>query len=287
MALRWSDKNELSPLDVFNTSTKKYIFDCNKCKHEFEIQLYSIRNNINCCPYCSSQRLCDNTKCVYCFNKSFASHEKSKDWCSENNITPRQVFKGSKKKYKFKCSTCKHTFEKRPNHINYDSYCPCIKNKTELLLLDFLKKFFDISLQGETASQLGPTEIEHQKKFKWCKNINMLPFDFFIKEYKLIIELDGPQHFKQISNWASCEETQKRDIYKMECANEKGISIIRIFQEDVWKNKNDWKTKIKSAINEIINQNNLNKINQCHDTINITIGNIYSQHSIYKSDLTY
>ena len=41
-----------------------------------------------------------------------------------------------------------------------------------------------------------------------------------LKLLKIIIELDGPQHFIQIMNWKSPEETRKGDIYKMKCAGE-------------------------------------------------------------------
>jgi very-short-patch-repair endonuclease len=79
-----------------------------------------------------------------------------------------------------------------------------------------------------------------QAKFDWCRNDESrrcLPFDFLIEEYKIFIELDGPQHFTQVSNWRSPEEQQRIDKYKMECANHHGYSIIRVLQEDVLNNK--------------------------------------------------
>ena len=69
------------------------------------------------------------------------------------------------------------------------------------------------------------------------KNNRYMPYDFVIEEYKVIIELDGIQHFKQVSNWDSPEETQLRDKYKMEKANANGYSVIRILQDDVYNDK--------------------------------------------------
>lgn len=57
-----------------------------------------------------------------------------------------------------------------------------------------------------------------------------------------VLTVIGPQHFTQISNWKSPEETQKIDKFKMECALENGYSLIRIKQDDVWNNKIDWKS---------------------------------------------
>ena len=48
--------------------------------------------------------------------------------------------------------------------------------------------------------------------------------------------MDGGQHFKQVSNWLSPEETRLRDIFKMQKAEVDGYKVIRVTQEDVyWK----------------------------------------------------
>jgi len=65
-------------------------------------------------------------------------------------------------------------------------------------------------------------------------------FDFVIEDRKIIIELDGKQHFEQIGKWQSPEKNREIDIYKMKCANENGFSIIRILQKDVYNNKYNW-----------------------------------------------
>ena len=89
-------------------------------------------------------------------------------------------------------------------------------------------------------------------KTEWCKNKNTnkhLPFDIFSPKHKLILEIDGPQHFKVIKEWDNDpEETRKRDKYKMEKALENGYSVIRILQEDIYYDKNEWKDKLLSSI---------------------------------------
>jgi hypothetical protein len=50
----------------------------------------------------------------------------------------------------------------------------------------------------------------------------------------IIIELDGLQHFKQVSNWKSPDDNLINDKYKMKCVNENNYSIIRILQDDVY-----------------------------------------------------
>ena len=105
--------------------------------------------------------------------------------------------------------------------------------------------------------------IISQFKQEWCKNKLQLPFDFCIPEYKIIIELDGPHHFKQISNWRCPEEQHKVDIFKEKSANEHGYSTIRLIQEDVFYNKYNWLTKLQMHINEIKEQEIICNIYMC------------------------
>lgn len=46
----WSTKNELKPFQLLKSSHKKFIFDCDKCYHEFEMTLNHITNSNQWCP---------------------------------------------------------------------------------------------------------------------------------------------------------------------------------------------------------------------------------------------
>jgi DNA-directed RNA polymerase subunit RPC12/RpoP len=109
-------KNKIRPEDICRGNQNKYWFTCDKCHHEFLARPNDITNG-RWCSYCSSKLLCDDKKCKICFEKSFASHPKSEFWDFQNSISSRKVFKGSVKKFKFKCGDCKHVFEMRPNDI--------------------------------------------------------------------------------------------------------------------------------------------------------------------------
>jgi very-short-patch-repair endonuclease len=113
------------------------------------------------------------------------------------------------------------------------------KNKTEAKLYTIFKNIY--------------SSLITQFKTEWCKNISYLPFDFCIQEHKIIIELDGRQHFEQVSNWTSPEEQFKNDKYKEKCANDNGYLIIRILQEDVLNDTYDWLKELCDAIERIKN----------------------------------
>ena len=230
--------NNLNPRNIFKSSDKKYYFNCNICKHSFSSNLANI-NNGKWCPYCCnpSKKLCNDDNCSHCFSKSFASHEKASFWNYEknNNINPRNVSKGSEKKYYFNCNICKNTFNTSLSSINnMGSFCPICKNKTEKIVYEFLLE--------------NNFKIIKEAKFNWCKNEETdknFRFDFVIESLKLIIEVDGIQHFKEVKHFKNdLKKNQERDKYKMKQATKNNYSIIRIIQEDIYYNKYDWKKEL-------------------------------------------
>nr|WQM86853.1 conserved restriction endonuclease [Marseillevirus cajuinensis] len=223
----WSaEKNKQSSREVFASSGKKFWFQCKKCSHPFEIGLNSVFAG-RFCPFCSNRKLCSSDKCKTCFEKSFASREKAEFWSAEkNNQRPREVFASSGKKFWFQCEK-KHNFSIALNNVSSGHWCSKCQNKTEAKIFSFLQEHFQ--------------DPVHQFKASWCKNPEtgkFLPFDFCVS--KTIIELDGRQHYEQVSNWQSPELTQKTDRYKEQCAIKNGYSVLRILQEDVWNDKTDW-----------------------------------------------
>lgn len=98
-----------------------------------------------------------------------------------------------------------------------------------------------------------------------------MPFDFVIEELKIIIELDGEQHFKQISNWRSPELQIEKDKFKTNCANNNGFSVIRILQNDVSNDNFDWISEIHTNILKIIEEKKVQNIFICKN-------NEYSNH---------
>jgi very-short-patch-repair endonuclease len=237
----WSNENEITSRQVFRgADRKKFKFNCD-CGHKLEMVVKNITSKGHWCSYCSHQKLCENNECNICFNNSFASIERSK-YLHNKTENPRSLFKSTNKIFEFDCDLCNKVFKCQLSDVTKGVWCSFCVNKTEQILFNKLKDCY--------------ITLERQYKIEWCKNSKSnryLPFDFVIVERKVIIELDGKQHFEQIGKWLSPEENRKNDLYKMKCANENGYSIIRILQKDVYYNKYDW-------LNELIN--NIAKINE-------------------------
>lgn len=222
----------------FKYTTNMFWFICGTCEHEFIIRLVRVTIG-SWCPYCTNKKLCEDLECKMCFNNSFASHPKSFCWHKDKNINhvPRSVAKHSNKRFYLVCDTCEQELYVPINRVSNGHWCGKCKNKTERKLHTTLKEAW-------------PSTI-HQFKQDWCMKKKRLPFDFCIPEKKVIIELDGRQHFRQVSNWTTPEVCLENDVFKQKCANENGYSVIRIIQEDVWFDRYDWCTKLQETIDGI------------------------------------
>jgi very-short-patch-repair endonuclease len=165
------------------------------------------------------------------------------DFINESNKIHKNIYDYSKVDYvgckqKVIITCLLHgDFEQTPDSHIQGVGCPFCKNKTEGKLYKKVKEIY-------------PSLIT-QFKQDWCKRIFNLPFDFCIPEYKIIIELDGSQHFIQVSNWSSPEDTFQNDKFKEECANNNLYSVIRLLQEDVLYDTYDWIKELCNTIEEI------------------------------------
>lgn len=221
----WSNENELKSYQVFKNSNKKIKFNCTICKHTYEKQ----PNSKNGCPFCSNRQLCCNLECIYCLEKSAYCYENI--WNNQNIKKSYEVTMSSNKKYKFNCLECKQTYEQTLGNKTNGNRCPYCKHKTEKKIMEFLRK--------------ENIKFKHQYKF----NDYTKKYDFLLIDYNLILEIDGDQHFKDNKHFKSSAETnQQNDKQKMvKCINN-GISVLRIYQPDIWKDTIDWQQEIKTNL---------------------------------------
>ena len=92
------------------------------------------------------------------------------------------------------------------------------------------------SSMGEKAISkfLDNYNIKYQReyRFKDCRNVFPLPFDFYIKDLNICIEYDGIQHFECTKGWNKYEDRikyiQNNDAIKNNYCVDKNIRLIRI-----------------------------------------------------------
>ena len=207
---------------IMNGVDRIVIIICNT-HGEFEQTPWNhYRSEFGGCPICTIIKRGENNR--YTFSE-FVQMAKSIHGDKFDYSKAASVYISLKEKIPIICKIHGEFLQRPSSHLRRAS-CPFCYNKTEGQLLNFLKKYY--------------TDVFTQLKLESCKNITYLPFDFCIPSLKIIIELDGIQHFKQVSNWASPEKSIQRDIYKMKQAEAEGYKIIRLFQEDVYDNDETW-----------------------------------------------
>lgn len=89
-----------------------------------------------------------------------------------------------------------------------------------------------ISLGAEKVKEVlleSGYDFVKEKKFPDCKDVRLLPFDFYIPDLNLVIEYDGEQHFKPNGQYGEkIDSTQKHDNMKNAYCQEHGIDLLRI-----------------------------------------------------------
>lgn len=240
----FSLKNPFPVYQTLKEDNRQFFYDCFYCKHTFVRTLNEI-NNYEFCPYCSRDLLCEDLACKPCFHRSLASSPNYELWndeanaandilarfvprCSENHIETMMI-----------CNMCKQSFSTRVNSkTSKCKLCSAIRagTRAELDAYYFIKQEFP------------DMEVLRNKRFPWyATSHGEIPFDLYIPDLLLIIEIDGSYHFNNIKHWhAYAKSTQKNDVKKLKLAYDNGFSTLRILSEHLYSDKG--LEMIKSAI---------------------------------------
>lgn len=164
------------------------------------------------CPTCSGNKKLTTEEFI---NKSKLKHGEKYDYSLVNYIN-------NSKKVIIICE--KHgEFIQAPNcHLNGSGCITCRHSKGEKLIKKFLLE----------------NKIKHipQKRFKDCKYLLPLPFDFYLPDYNICIEYNGRQHYESIKSWGGDIEFKKRqfkDKIKMDYCINKNIQLLIIKYNEI------------------------------------------------------
>ena len=81
--------------------------------------------------------MCKEKGCKICYEKTFASHEKSQFWSKKNKEYAGDVFKISGKSYWFTCNTCNHEFNTVIASITTkNTWCPYCSIPPKIMCYD-------------------------------------------------------------------------------------------------------------------------------------------------------
>jgi len=179
------------------------------CKiHGSFFQQPSVHLNNGNCPTCAdeSKKL---TRCQFMLN-SIRIHGDLYDYSKSvyiNNYTKVEII----------CK--KHgSFFQCPNFHMLGQGCPSCKNS---LMENYISKILDnLNIR-----------YERQKTFELCKNINKLPFDFYLPDHNICIEYNGKQHYEPIDYCGGSETLkyiQNNDSIKKKFCDSNNIKYFEI-----------------------------------------------------------
>lgn len=140
----------------------------------------------------------------------------------KSNISNPKIisYNGRNKSYVVaKCCKCGYEWEIKKSHFFDGSGCPicATKSKGEDKISEIL-----------TAKNISFTR---QKRYADCKNKRVLPFDFYLDDYDILIEYDGRQHYVGYSAFGgndTLKKTQFHDSIKNKYCKDNNIILIRI-----------------------------------------------------------
>lgn len=166
------------------------------------------------------------TGCPSCYGNKKFTHQEIID--KANNVHNNKydysliLYKNIDSKVKIICPDHGHFKQSLFNHINNSQGCPgCSASQGE----------------RQVEKYLIENNISYikEKKFKTCKNIRVLPFDFYLKDLNILIEYDGIQHFKPVDFFGgemSFKLLRVNDLIKNNFCVKNNIKLIRIKYTD-------------------------------------------------------
>lgn len=163
------------------------------------------------CPKCSNEQRIEKQKHSYSYIKDYVNSH------GDELLSTKYI--NNKSRLKIKCKEG-HIFFRNFDNYKSSQGCPiCNKNtsKGEKKLNEILDKY---NIKYIT-----------QYKFKDCRFKKVLPFDFYLPEYNILIEYDGLQHFEireHFGGYESFIDTKIRDTIKNIYCEDNNIELLRI-----------------------------------------------------------
>ena len=201
--------------------------DCGNTIHLEHLQNLFRATKNNFCPFCSNTYKGDK------IGKKLPYEEAQKrleEKLGEEYTIIKEKYKGWSKKSLVRHNLCGKIFTIAPRDLLYHSHCPC----------------YTINSKGEQEIEkvLIDFNIEYEKQ-KRLEEIKKAPYDFYLPQYKMLIEFQGRQHYEPVAQFGGKKQfiiQQEIDNRKRQIAQKAGYELLEISYKD------------KSLIKEILVQ---------------------------------
>ena len=204
----------LNPDDYINNQTSNLCFKCNKCGRKFYTSLVSFNESAGFCKQCAMDIVSEKTRKSV---EEVVSIIESKN----NNIilNPYDYKNAHTNNLQVKCGSCDNIFIQSLSNYqihNLTGKCP---DCNEISYGEYL-----------VAIGLDKDNVKYKRwhKFIDCKDKRCLPFDFYLPDYNILIEFDGPHHTEPIYGEERFKITKLHDAMKDWYCKWNNINLLRI-----------------------------------------------------------
>lgn len=202
---------EFNYIGIKNTKIK---LKCNKCDFIFERNLKVFLRRGTTCPHCESANKIWTKKDVQNLINKYSNEFDVIEYKNQREILVEH-------------NVCGYRFNKFLHNITQNNVIKCPK-------CDLNKSMGEEKIK--TWLDNNSIRYERQKRFKNCKNIKSLPFDFYLPERDILIEFDGIQHYEVVEHFGGKEKFKIRkenDNIKNKFCIDNNIDLIRIKYSDI------------------------------------------------------
>lgn len=197
--------SDIEVIGFYINNQTKILHKCKIDGHEWMATPNHILHNSGC-PMCSA-----NAKKLH---EQYVLEVKSLN----PNIEVLGLYDGAFTKISHKCKICGYEWSSFPNNILCGCGCPkCKESHGERNIGKWLDRY-DILYQ-------------RQKTFDDCKNKRLLPFDFYLPDYNVLIEYNGKQHYEPVAYFGGIKNFEgivERDKIKEEYCKQNNIPLFKI-----------------------------------------------------------
>lgn len=201
-------------LGAYQTINTPIEVECLKCGYKRTVTPNTLLNQSRNCPKCAK-----NLKITH---ESFMEQMQA----IHPNVIVLEKYSGRNVPLQCECRIDKHKWHASPfTLITLRQGCPKCRGFVNSIGEDIIYHWLD----------KHNIKFTYQKRFKDCKDKRVLPFDFFLPDFNLLIEYDGRQHFQPV-NFGSdnnvaqnnFETTRRHDNIKNEYCRLNNIQLLRI-----------------------------------------------------------
>lgn len=258
------NKNSLKNLTYNHVPlSKEFIIEEFK-KQGYEIINYTYKNNLTRMS-CYDKEGYKVMISYSSLSKNVKQYQRFSTTCNEENFLYNVDL--YIKKNNLTCKVLEWRKSKTKNHIDIKCQCECGEiywcdfNYWRRSLKDRCNKCVNklSNIAREVKNFLDENQIKYIQEYRFndCRNINPLPFDFYLIDYNICLEIDGEQHYYEQSmryfkngefSKENFKKIKKNDNIKNKYCKDNNIKLIRLKYNKIRNKK--YKTFL---LNEIYN----------------------------------